>query len=81
MMPSWQSIAMPVSYAYKPAPIHQGLGDQFYDSVEAADFPLHRLRYRNQRWARPIGLNAGRRLSCAQLQKGQAKRGTAALGL
>jgi uncharacterized protein YdiU (UPF0061 family) len=48
---------MPVSSAYEPAPTHQGLGDQFYDSVEAAEFPLHRLRYRNQRWARRIGLD------------------------
>jgi uncharacterized protein YdiU (UPF0061 family) len=48
---------MPVSSAYEPAPTHQGLGDQFYDPVEAADFPLHRLRYRNQRWARRIGLD------------------------
>jgi uncharacterized protein YdiU (UPF0061 family) len=48
---------MPVSPAYEPAPTHHGLGDQFYDSVEAAEFPLHRLRYRNQRWARRIGLD------------------------
>jgi uncharacterized protein YdiU (UPF0061 family) len=48
---------MPVSSAYEPAPAHAGLGDQFYDSVEPADFPFHRLRYRNQRWARRIGLD------------------------
>jgi uncharacterized protein YdiU (UPF0061 family) len=48
---------MPVSPAYESAPAHQGLGDPFYDPVEAAEFPLHRLRYRNQRWARRIGLD------------------------
>ena len=52
---------MPVSAAYRPAPIHAALGDQFYDLVEPAIFPLHRLRYRNQRWARRIGLDT---LSC-----------------
>src|SRR5882672_6491566 len=48
---------MPLSSAYEPAPTHLGLGNQFYDSVEAAEFPLQRLRYRNQRWARRIGLD------------------------
>jgi len=48
---------MPVSPAYEPAPTHAALGDQFFDPVEAADFPFHRLRYRNQRWARRIGLD------------------------
>src|SRR4051812_19515159 len=48
---------MPVSATYRPAPIHAGLGDRFYDLVEAAVFPAHRLRYRNQRWARCVGLD------------------------
>lgn len=34
------------------------LGDGFYDEVQAAHFPEHRLRYRNQRWARRVGLGS-----------------------
>ncbi len=48
---------MPVSSAYRPAPIHSALGDRFFDVVAPADFPLHRLRYRNRRWARRIALD------------------------
>ena len=33
------------------------LGDSFYDSVEAADFPETKLRFRNDRWAAGIGLS------------------------
>lgn len=45
---------------YQPAPVFDKLGDEngapFYDAVEAATFPLHVLRYRNQRWAERVGL-------------------------
>ncbi|MGN6100381.1 MAG: protein adenylyltransferase SelO family protein [Devosia sp.] len=35
---------------------HAELGEAFYDLVEPARFPQHILRYRNQRWARRVGL-------------------------
>ncbi len=45
---------------YKPSDIFSALGDgdgaPFYDPVEAAVFPEHILRYRNQRWAGRVGL-------------------------
>ncbi len=45
---------------YQPAPVFDKLGDEngapFYDAVEASSFPQHRLRYRNQRWAKKVGL-------------------------
>lgn len=48
--------------SYQPAPVFSALGDAdgapFYDVVGAADFPEHRLRYRNQRWADAVGLGA-----------------------
>lgn len=47
---------MSVSSSYRPAPRITELGDGFYDAVEAARFPEHRLRFRNQRWAERIGL-------------------------
>jgi len=34
-------------------------GAPFYDAVEAAAFPDHILRYRNQRWAEKTGLEGG----------------------
>ncbi|HEV7734986.1 MAG TPA: YdiU family protein [Candidatus Binatia bacterium] len=48
---------MPVSDRYHPDPIHPTLGDVFFDVVSAARFPLHVLRYRNQRWAERVGLD------------------------
>ncbi|MEM8937648.1 MAG: protein adenylyltransferase SelO family protein, partial [Pseudomonadota bacterium] len=33
-------------------------GAPFYDPVRAAEFPKHVLRYRNQRWAARVGLEA-----------------------
>src|SRR5690242_3540891 len=45
------------SAAYQPAVIHPALGDRFFDPVAAAAFPEHRLRYRNRRWARRVGLD------------------------
>ena len=47
---------MPVSAAYRPAPIYpwrQGLADV----VAPARFPEHLLRFRNQRWAAAVGLD------------------------
>ncbi|QCK86531.1 YdiU family protein [Phreatobacter aquaticus] len=44
------------SPAYSPSTAHLDLGDGFFDPVEAAHFPAHTLRYRNQRWAERIGL-------------------------
>lgn len=45
---------------YRPDPAYRTLGGEggapFYDVVEAAAFPKHVLRYRNQRWAEKIGL-------------------------
>ncbi|MCD7058373.1 protein adenylyltransferase SelO family protein [Pelagibacterium xiamenense] len=36
--------------------VHAGLGPDFFDPVEAADFPRTVLRYRNRRWAERVGL-------------------------
>ena len=47
---------MPFSSAYRPETIHGRLGPEFFDPVEAAAFPQHILRHRNQRWAEPLGL-------------------------
>jgi len=49
---------------YRPAPAYDALGDKdgdnsgapFYDPVEAASFPRHIIRYRNQHWAEKVGL-------------------------
>ena len=45
---------------YRPAAVFDKLGDEFgapyYDFVEAASFPKHDLRYRNQAWAQRTGL-------------------------
>ncbi|GAA4474837.1 protein adenylyltransferase SelO [Gluconacetobacter asukensis] len=48
---------MPFSAAYHPAREHLTLGDAFYDPVEAARFPEHILRFRNQDAAARIGLD------------------------
>ena len=40
----------------RAATIHLGLGPGYFDAVEAAKFPKHVLRYRNDRWARAVGL-------------------------
>lgn len=49
---------MPVSPAYRPSRRHEELGDTLYDAVEPARFPAHVLRFRNQRWAARVGLDA-----------------------
>ena len=45
---------------YQPEITFSRLGDEagapFYDAVNAAVFPDHMLRYRNQRWAEAVGL-------------------------
>ncbi len=48
---------MPVNERYRAETLHESLGDPFFDRVEAASFPQHRLRYRNQRWAARVGLD------------------------
>ncbi len=47
---------MPVSEAYRPERRHERLGSEFYDAVEAAHFPQHILRFRNDRAAARVGL-------------------------
>lgn len=47
---------MPLSPAYRASTSHQGLGPDFFDIVVPAEFPIHILRYRNQRWAERTGL-------------------------
>ena len=49
---------MPVSTDYRPAPLHSGLGEAFFDEVAAASFPKHELRFRNHRWAERVGLGS-----------------------
>jgi uncharacterized protein YdiU (UPF0061 family) len=49
---------MPVSAAYRPETLHASLGEAFFDPVEAAHFPECRLRFRNNRWAARVGLDA-----------------------
>ncbi|MCM8556333.1 protein adenylyltransferase SelO family protein [Sphingomicrobium sediminis] len=41
---------------YRPDPAILALGDQFYDTVEPADFPETKLRFANERSAEKIGL-------------------------
>lgn len=48
---------MPVNERYRAERLHENLGDPFFDRVEAASFPQHELRYRNQRWAARVGLD------------------------
>lgn len=43
---------------YRPRTDHATLGARFYDPVRAAPFPAHILRYRNQRAAATVGLDA-----------------------
>ena len=44
------------SQAYRPDPAILSLGDTFFDAVEAASFPEHKLRFFNRRWAERVGL-------------------------
>jgi uncharacterized protein YdiU (UPF0061 family) len=43
---------------YRPETSILELGEAFYDPVEAADFPQTILRFRNDRWAAAVGLDA-----------------------
>ena len=47
---------MPLSEHYRPAPRFLQLGEGYADAVEAAQFPKQILRFRNDRWAKRIGL-------------------------
>lgn len=49
---------MPLTDRYRAETLHEALGEPFFDRVDAARFPEHRLRYRNQRWAARVGLDA-----------------------
>jgi uncharacterized protein YdiU (UPF0061 family) len=48
--------APPQAAAYRPDPRILGLAEWLADPVEAARFPEHRLRCRNERWAPAVGL-------------------------
>ncbi len=48
---------MPFSRTYAPATDHLTLGPAFFDPVRAAPFPARILRFRNQDWARHVGLD------------------------
>lgn len=48
---------MPFSDHYTPLTHHSRLGDEFYDVVQAATFPAHILRYRNDDVSPRIGLD------------------------
>ena len=49
---------MPAASDFRPARVHEELGDAFFDRVAAASFPRHLLRFRNDDWARRVGLDA-----------------------
>src|SRR5262245_13075789 len=53
---------MPTTSAYRPDPVYAGFNaahaGAFADPVAPAEFPQHRLRFRNQRWAEAAGLGA-----------------------
>ncbi|PTQ09901.1 selenoprotein O [Sphingomonas oleivorans] len=46
----------PQAGSYRPSKIILQLDGAIYDPVEAARFPQHRLRFRNDRWAETVGL-------------------------
>lgn len=48
---------VPVSPSYRPAPRLLTLGSGFFDPAQPASFPELTLRFRNQRWARRVGLD------------------------
>ena len=47
---------LPQASTYRPETVIHELGNDFYDPVEAANFPQHILRFRNDRWAETVGL-------------------------
>ena len=58
-MPSWGRVreGMPVSPAYRPDPRFPTLGPEFADPVRPAVFPEARIRFRNDRAAKTVGLD------------------------
>lgn len=42
---------------FRPAQNHLSLGREFFDPVDAMDFPKTVLRHRDQRWAKRVGLD------------------------
>ena len=48
---------MPLAPRFCSAPHWSELGEGFSDSVSPAVFPEHRLRFRNDRWAKQIGVD------------------------
>ncbi|MEP9401517.1 protein adenylyltransferase SelO family protein [Sphingomonas silueang] len=66
---------------YRPRTDILGLGERFYDPVEAAAFPQHVLRFRNDRAASQVGIVPALPTECTSAQagvQGQAER-TAAI--
>src|SRR5690348_11078359 len=49
--------AEPQAAPYRPDPQIESLADWLGDEVEPARFPMHALRFRNDRWARAVGLD------------------------
>ncbi|MBW8783169.1 MAG: YdiU family protein [Novosphingobium sp.] len=49
--------AEPQAGPYRPDPLILPLADWLADPVEPAVFPMHELRFRNQRWAAAVGLD------------------------
>ena len=47
----------PQASVYRPDPRIETIADWIGDPVPAADFPRHELRFRNDRWARAVGLD------------------------
>lgn len=48
----------PQASAYRPAPRIAGIADWIASAVSPAEFPSHILRFRNDRWAAAVGLDA-----------------------
>ena len=47
----------PQASVYRPDPRIETIAEWIGDPVPAADFPKHELRFRNDRWARAVGLD------------------------
>ncbi len=46
-----------ITAGYKASPVHQLLGEEFFDPVRPADFPKTLIRFKNLRWAETLGLH------------------------
>lgn len=44
---------------FRAEALHASLGEEFFDPVRPASFPVTRLRFRNDRWAARVGLEFG----------------------